>query len=135
MSGADSLAPSTGQEPPPAEAFAEVARVLAAYDLIPEHPRALLGAGGTIHPVYLQCSIEELERRIANPDRVAQRKLRSVEGLRTERARWNWVAVPRPECLAIATDGKTPATCADEILARLSLPRPVASLRQRDAQR
>jgi hypothetical protein len=100
-----------------------------------EMERIVAAAGGTIYPVYLQCSIEELERRIANPDRVAQRKLRSVEGLRTERARWNWVAVPRAECITIATDGKTPGTCADEILARLSLPRPVASLRQRDAQR
>ena len=78
-------------------------------------------AGGVIKPVYLSCSVEELERRIANPDRVARGKLRSVSGLRSERARWNWVAVPRPGCITIATDARTPAECADEIIACLSL--------------
>ena len=66
LSAADSLAPSTGPEPPPAEAFAEVARVLAAYDLIPEHPRALIGAGGAIHPGGLHAHMEYLQEH--HPD-------------------------------------------------------------------
>jgi hypothetical protein len=79
----------------------------------------IAASGGTIQPVYLQSSVPELERRIANPDRVALRKLRSVEGFRRELARWNWVAVPRPNCITIVTDDRTPSECADAILARI----------------
>ena len=79
----------------------------------------VMGNGGTLQPVYLQCSVPELERRIANPDRVALRKLRSVEGFRRELARWNWIAVPRPSCITIATDDRTPGACADEILEKI----------------
>jgi hypothetical protein len=86
-----------------------------------EMERIVEGAGGTIRPVHLACSIAELERRIANPDRVTLRKLRSVEGLQRELARWNWIAVPRTECITIATDDRTPSECADEIISRLLL--------------
>jgi hypothetical protein len=86
-----------------------------------EMERVVESAAGVIRPVHLQCSIAELERRIANPDRVAMRKLRSAAGLRAELARWNWVAVPRADCITIATDGRTPGSCADEIMATLAL--------------
>jgi hypothetical protein len=66
LSAADPLTPSTGQEPLRAEAFAEAARVLATYDLIPEHPRALLGAGGDSDPGRLQALMEYLRER--HPD-------------------------------------------------------------------
>ena len=85
-----------------------------------EMERVVEGAGGVILPVHLQCSVAELERRIANPDRVAMRKLRSVEGLHAELARWNWVAVPRADSITITTDGRTPGSCADEIIATLA---------------
>lgn len=94
--------------------------------------RVVGSAGGVIHPVHLQCSIAELERRIANPDRVASRKLRSVDGLQRELARWNWVAVPRAACITIVTDGRTPSACADEVLARLPLASGRDSLREGD---
>ena len=92
-------------------------------------------SGGVVRPVYLQCSVEELERRIGNADRVALRKLRTIEGLRTERTRWNWVAVPRDGCITITTDDRSPSDCAAEIIARLSLVSdgsPVDSLRGRE---
>jgi hypothetical protein len=66
LPAADPFTPSTGREPAPAEAFDEVARVLAAYDLIPEHPRALLGAGGATDPGGLQALMEYLREH--HPD-------------------------------------------------------------------
>ena len=91
-------------------------------------------AGGVVRPVHLQCSLAELERRVANPDRVTRRKLRSVDGLRAELARWNWIAVPREGCITIATDGRTPSACADEIIERLSLVRRADPLREGDSR-
>src|SRR5215207_7187023 len=35
--------------------------------------RVVEGGGGVLRPVHLTCSVAELERRIANPDRVALR--------------------------------------------------------------
>jgi len=63
LSAADPLTPSTGREAAPAEAFAEIARVLAAHDLILEYPRALLGAGGGRDPGSLQALMEYLRER------------------------------------------------------------------------
>jgi len=51
---------------PPAEAFDEIIRVLAAHDLIPEHPRALLGSGAAGDPAGLQALMEHLRER--HPD-------------------------------------------------------------------
>ena len=86
-----------------------------------EIERIVDASGGTVWPVFLQCPVPELERRIANPDRVERRKLRSVDGFRAELARWNWVAVPRAHCITIGTAGRTPGDCASEIMAKLSL--------------
>ena len=49
-----------------AEPFAEVARVLATYDLMPQHPRALIGAGGASDPGSLLVLMEYLRER--HPD-------------------------------------------------------------------
>jgi hypothetical protein len=66
LPAADSLTPSPEEEPLPAEAFAEVVRVLATYDLIPEQPRALIGAGGVSDPGSLQAHMEYLREH--HPD-------------------------------------------------------------------
>jgi hypothetical protein len=63
---ADRLAPPTGAEPALAEAFDEIARVLAAHDLIPERPRTLLGSGAAADPAGLQALMEHL--REGHPD-------------------------------------------------------------------
>ena len=96
--------------------------------------RTVEAAGGVIRPVHLQCSVPELERRVANADRVALRKLRSVAGLHRELARWNWIAVPREGCITIATDERTPSACADEIIERLALTPRADSLREGDTR-
>jgi uncharacterized protein DUF6178 len=62
----DPLRPSTQPEPAPAAAFSEIVRVLAAHDLIPEAPRALIGTGGAGDPGALQALMEYLRER--HPD-------------------------------------------------------------------
>jgi hypothetical protein len=63
LPAADGMAPSTEREPAPAEAFDEIVRVLAAEDLIPERPRALLGSGATGDPAGLPALMEFLRER------------------------------------------------------------------------
>ena len=84
-----------------------------------EMERVVEAPGGKIWPVYLKCSVAELERRVTDPGRAEYGKLRSVAGLRAQLARWDCVAVPRAHCIAITTEGRTPADCAGEIVARL----------------
>lgn len=77
--------------------------------------------GGEFIPVYLQCQLSELEKRIVQPHRVEMRKVSSVEGLAKFNARWNCVPMPREDCLIIQTDNKTPEECAFEIVSELDL--------------
>jgi hypothetical protein len=74
-------------------------------------------------PVYLKCETLELEKRVANPSRVAMGKVRSVEGLRSKLNEWNCVAVPRENCVTILTDGKSALQCAQEIVSVFELGR------------
>ncbi len=83
--------------------------------------QAVLANGSTLLPVYLQCNVAELEKRVTDAGRVQMGKIRSVEGLHKALDQWNCIAVPRAECLTVATAGKTPAECADEIIAFHSL--------------
>jgi hypothetical protein len=59
----DPLTPPKGLEPALAEAFDEVARVLAADDVIAERPPALLGSGAAGDPAGLQALMEYLRER------------------------------------------------------------------------
>ncbi len=77
----------------------------------------VLSAGSELLPVYLQCNVAELEKRVANDSRVAMGKLQSVEGLHQALTQWHHIAVPRERCLTVVTGGKTAAECADEIIA------------------
>ena len=78
-------------------------------------------SGGRVRPVYLQCSLAELEQRVTHPSRVQMEKVRSVNGLHALLRRWNCVAVPRKNCITIVTDQKTPSMCASEIIALLDM--------------
>lgn len=77
--------------------------------------------GGEFLPVYLQCSIEELRLRVVEATRVSMRKLRTVEGLEEFLARWNCVALDRPNCITVSTDGRGAEDCVAEIARRLAL--------------
>ena len=82
-----------------------------------ELKHAVLSNGSALLPVYLQCEVSELETRVSNDSRVRMGKIRSAEGLHKALNQWNCIAVPRDECLTVSTAGKTPAECADEIIA------------------
>lgn len=58
------------------------------------------GHGGHLFPVFLQCSTSAILWRIANPDRVARKKMTSEQSARDFMARHQVCAVSRPTCLA-----------------------------------
>lgn len=103
---------------PPAAGKLTIATELAALG-VGEVFHNHLTMDAAVHPVFLDCSVAELERRVTDPVRAARRKLHSVDGLRTQLAAWNCVAVPRASCIRVATDGRTAADCAQEVVARL----------------
>ncbi len=87
----------------------------------------VVGRGGEFLPVYLECSEQELRRRVVEPSRAAMRKLHTTEGLEGFLARWNCVPLDRPHCITVSTDGRDVADCVDEIAQQLSLDRPPAA--------
>lgn len=87
----------------------------------------VVGGGGDFRPVYLQCDVEELRRRVVDPSRASMRKLHTTEGLEDFLDRWNCVPLARPNCVTVSTDGKGVADCVEEIAQRLSLDRPRAA--------
>jgi adenylylsulfate kinase-like enzyme len=81
----------------------------------------VLAAGSDLLPVYLQCTMAELENQVANDSRGEMGKLQNVAGLHQALKQWHHIAVPRDECLTVVTAGKTAAECADEIILAFSL--------------
>jgi adenylylsulfate kinase-like enzyme len=90
------------------------ADVAALEEVVAEH-------GGEFIPVYLQCGIDELRRRVDGGSRAAMRKVTTIQGLDGFLARYNCVALARPTCITVATEGRTAAVCAGEIAQRLGL--------------
>ena len=78
--------------------------------------------GGDFLPVYLECAMSELERRVTDPGRVGMKKIHTVEGLDGFLAQWNCVALPDADCVTIHTGERTPEDCAAELVTRLGLP-------------
>lgn len=77
--------------------------------------------GGEFLPVYLACGADELRRRVVDPDRVSMRKLHTVEALEQFLEQWNCIALERPSCVTVRTDGRSVGDCVQEIAGRLSL--------------
>lgn len=75
--------------------------------------------GGRFIPVFLECSMEELRRRVILPSRKEMRKIHSVEGLHDYIREWNFVALDRPNTISVRTDGRSPEECAEEIAVRV----------------
>lgn len=79
--------------------------------------------GSELLPVYLECKVEELEKRVTNESRVQMGKTRTVQQLAKNLEQWNCIPVPRDNCEIIATLNKNPQQCAQEIIDRLKLVR------------
>lgn len=86
----------------------------------------VLGKGGEFVPVYLECGPAELRRRVVADGRASMRKLHTVGGLEEFLGHWNCVPLDRPNCITVATEGRTPADCVAEIGRRLGLAGPPA---------
>ena len=81
--------------------------------------REVTSRGGQFMPVFLECNLEELRRRVVAPSRQEMRKLHSVQGLDEYLGAWNFVALDRPNTISINTDARAPKECAEEIAERL----------------
>jgi hypothetical protein len=77
--------------------------------------------GGKLLPVFLHCSREEALRRVGHPDRVERRKISSGEQLIRELDRYDFTAVPRPDCLRLDTGVNPADVTAREIVRHFGL--------------
>jgi hypothetical protein len=77
--------------------------------------------GDHLLPVFLQCSTEEIVRRIANPDRVARGKMASVEHARDFMQQHRITAVPRSTCLMLDSEAHDAGTNAAIIIRHFGL--------------
>jgi hypothetical protein len=71
---------------------------------------------GQMLPVFLHCPEDEIIRRIGNADRVARRKIASMEGLARFRIDYNDAPVPRADCLKLDTATRPAEASAREII-------------------
>jgi hypothetical protein len=76
---------------------------------------------GQLLPVFLDCSIEEIARRVGNPDRIARRKMASEQSTRDFMARHRVTAVPRQMCLALDSSADHADTNAQRIIDHFGL--------------
>jgi hypothetical protein len=77
--------------------------------------------GGQLLPVFLQCSTEEIVRRIANPDRVARGKMASAESARSFLQQHRISAVPSSTCLMLDSEAHDADANADTIARHFGL--------------
>jgi len=83
--------------------------------------RVAVESGGEFLPVFLECGVDELRRRVGNPARVAMKKLTSVTALDEFLETWNIVPLDHARCVTIRTEGRRSADCVDEVIERLGL--------------
>ena len=76
---------------------------------------------GQILPVFLQCSTEEIIRRVGNSDRIAKRKMASEHGARNFMTEHKVCAVPRRNCLVLNSETSSAEANAQEIARHFSL--------------
>jgi len=75
--------------------------------------------GGQFVPVFLECGLEELRRRVTDPAREEMKKLHTVEGLDEFMRTWNVVALERENTVVISTEDRSADECAEEIAKRV----------------
>ena len=77
--------------------------------------------GGVFQPVYLECDLAELRRRVVEPNRRRMRKIGSVEGLDEFMAAGDFVAFAHPNTITLNTSGRAVEDCVDELVQALAL--------------
>jgi len=77
--------------------------------------------GGELLPVFLNCSKEEIVRRLGNVDRAERRKTTSEEGFDRFVARYNISPVPRSDCLVLDSESRSADATAQNIIRHFNL--------------
>lgn len=72
-------------------------------------------SGALLLPFYLRCSDETLMKRVSDPAREAEGKLRRPERLRDLLAQKSYPPIPHPGTRIIDNENKTPEAAAEEI--------------------
>ena len=86
-----------------------------------EFETIVLRYGGQLLSVFLQCSTDEIARRIGNADRVSRRKMASEESIRTFMAQHRVGAVPRTTCLLLDSEANDAGTNANYIIGHFKI--------------
>jgi hypothetical protein len=71
---------------------------------------------GQMLPVFLHCPEDEIIRRIGNADRIARRKVSTMEGLARFRTDYNDAPVSRANCLQLDSAARPAETTARKII-------------------
>ncbi|MEM7363475.1 MAG: hypothetical protein AAF525_05590 [Pseudomonadota bacterium] len=74
-----------------------------------------------VHFVFVHCSQAELERRVANEDRVKADKAHTIEALHRQQRGKNHVEIPNSQSLVIDSTEMPPGEAADIIIKTLKL--------------
>jgi hypothetical protein len=82
---------------------------------------AVRNGDGQVLPVFLQCSVDEIARRVGNKDRAMRNKLTSEQGARDVMAQYRIAQVPRPDCLVLDSEARSAGDNADEIIRHFGL--------------
>jgi hypothetical protein len=77
--------------------------------------------GGQLLPVFLQCSIDEIARRVGNHDRVMKNKMSSEKSAREFMDKHSVGPVPRSNCLILDSEAESAEINAQEIIRHFGL--------------
>jgi hypothetical protein len=86
-----------------------------------EFESAIQGGGGQLLPVYLECSGDEIVRRVGNDDRAIRKKMTSETGVRDFLEKYRLAPVPRPHCLVLNSEANSPEENAQSIIRHFGL--------------
>jgi hypothetical protein len=76
---------------------------------------------GQVLPVFLRCAVDEIARRIGNPDRAIKNKLTSEQSVRDLMERYSIVPVPRSDCLVLDSEARSADENAEAIIGHFGL--------------
>jgi hypothetical protein len=88
---------------------------------IEEFESAIQGGGGQLLPVYLQCSVDEIVRRVGNDDRAIRKKMISEKGVRDFIENYRLAPVPRSNCLVLNSEANSAEENAQSIIRHYGL--------------
>ena len=87
-----------------------------------EQFEAIVQRGGDqLLPVFLECSVDEIVRRVGNNDRVMKNKMTSEKNARDFIDKYRVGPSPRPNCLVLNSEARSAEVNAQEIIRHYGL--------------